>query len=158
MRLPARIDLRGAASRCWSVTATSSSRTRSIGFRRPQSVRGRCMRRRGWAAACQRLVSRGGYRSRELHTDPGAIFVLQTAGSKHWRVWAPPPATARIRPSVARGIGVLDAAELAAPLLEVTLEPGSLLFVGAASPTPPPPRRRSRHGRHGQAVVQRVGA
>ena len=77
-------------------------------------------------------VSRGGLSiARAAHTDPGAIFVLQTAGSKHWRVWAPPAPRDGAHP-LERGHGadVLDATELTAPLLEATLEPGSLLFVG----------------------------
>lgn len=70
------------------------------------------------------------------HTDKQDVFVFQTCGTKHWRVFAPPePALKPQSDPFARGKGNdgLTLAELGDPLLETTLQPGQLLYVSADS-------------------------
>lgn len=83
-------------------------------------------------------VARGGQPvSRAAHTDAQAVFVLQTSGAKHWRVYAPPDATATpdVEP-LERGKfdDVLEDAQLGPPVIETLLTPGKLLFIPAGWP------------------------
>ncbi|MEU3063386.1 cupin domain-containing protein [Streptomyces subrutilus] len=61
------------------------------------------------------------------HHDPVDVFVVQTAGTKHWRVWD--------RPAAARGDSATYAAEeLGAPALHTTLHPGDVLYLPYGTP------------------------
>ena len=68
------------------------------------------------------------------HTDRQDVLILQSAGRKHWKVFAP-PAVEEVDP-LRRGKDgdVLDAAMLGEPLLEATLEPGDVLYVPLGFP------------------------
>jgi hypothetical protein len=76
------------------------------------------------------------------HTDKQDVVVVQTSGRKHWRVFSPPDPAAK--PSVemfARGKGddsiplyALEADPNCELLLEVTLNPGDVLFIPAPFP------------------------
>jgi hypothetical protein len=77
------------------------------------------------------------------HTDKQDVTVVQTQGRKHWRVFSPPDNTgnaAKLVDPFARGKGADDLPiELLESsgsklLLEVTLNPGDLLFVPARFP------------------------
>jgi hypothetical protein len=71
------------------------------------------------------------------HTDKQDVFVLQTAGSKHWRVFSPPaPRNKPMADPLARGKGedILALNEMGAPLLEARLNPGDVLYVPAGYP------------------------
>lgn len=71
------------------------------------------------------------------HTDKQDVLVLQTQGSKHWRVFAPPaPSNKMAADPYARGKGpdALSLDELGEPLLETHLEPGQLLYIPAGFP------------------------
>lgn len=71
------------------------------------------------------------------HTDKQRVFVLQTEGSKHWRVFAPPPPGKRpTADPLARGKGddSLTLSELDKPLLDVVLTAGEALYVPAGFP------------------------
>lgn len=71
------------------------------------------------------------------HTDKQEVFVLQTQGYKHWRIYAPsdPSKTPKTDP-YARGKGPdkLDLEELAKPLIDIVLEPGQVLYIPAGFP------------------------
>ena len=63
--------------------------------------------------------------------------MLQTAGSKHWRVFEPPPPAQK--PSadpLARGKAhdALPLSELGPPLIDAVLQPGSVLYIPAGWP------------------------
>jgi Uncharacterized conserved protein len=75
------------------------------------------------------------------HTDRQDVIVVQTQGKKHWRVYSPPDPTLKPNADVyARGKGddVLSLYSLedvgCKKLLDVTLEPGDVLFIPAAYP------------------------
>ena len=71
------------------------------------------------------------------HTDKQDVFVLQTQGQKHWRVFAPPPPNRMPRADpLARGKGTdnLSLNELEKPLVDVTLSPGNILYIPAGYP------------------------
>jgi hypothetical protein len=78
------------------------------------------------------------------HTDKQDVIVVQTQGRKHWRVFSPPGNTggnaAKLVDPFARGKGAddlpLELLESSGSklLLEVTLNPGDLLFVPARFP------------------------
>jgi hypothetical protein len=75
------------------------------------------------------------------HTDRQDVIVVQTQGKKHWRVYSPPDPTLKPNADVyARGKGddVLSLYSLedvgCEKLLDVTLEPGDVLFIPAAYP------------------------
>lgn len=84
------------------------------------------------------LSGRGLQTSAPPHTDKQDVFVLQTAGSKHWRVFSPPaPCGKPMADPLARGKGndLLSLEEMGrAPLLETRLEPGDVLYVPAGFP------------------------
>jgi lysine-specific demethylase/histidyl-hydroxylase NO66 len=61
-----------------------------------------------------------GSRGLAVHRDAHDVFVLQSFGRKHWEVWEP-------------GMAV-DAAEAAAPLLSVELQPGESLYIPEDTP------------------------
>lgn len=75
------------------------------------------------------------------HTDRQDVIVVQTQGKKHWRVYTPPDSTLKPNADVyARGKGD-DCLSLYSledvkceKLLDVTLEPGDVLFIPAAFP------------------------
>lgn len=83
------------------------------------------------------LTNPGQKTSAPPHTDKQDVFVLQTSGYKHWRVFNPPP-PARLPQAdpYARGKGtdVLSLNELENPLIEATLGPGQMLYVPAGFP------------------------
>jgi hypothetical protein len=71
------------------------------------------------------------------HTDKQDVFVMQTQGMKRWRVFAPPPPSRMPRADpFARGKSkdILELAELTAPLIDVVLHPGQILYVPAGFP------------------------
>jgi hypothetical protein len=71
------------------------------------------------------------------HTDKQDVFVLQSQGSKHWRVFAPPEPKARLGADpFARGKGpdALTLEELGPPLIEADLTEGQLLYIPAGFP------------------------
>ena len=71
------------------------------------------------------------------HTDKQDVFVLQTQGSKHWRVFAPPPpSNKKGTDAYARGKGPdqLSLDELQAPLIETNLKEGQMLYIPAGYP------------------------
>ena len=81
--------------------------------------------------------------SAPLHTDKQDVFVFQSAGCKHWKVFAPPePKKMPHADPYARGKGndLLHSAELrgtashAQPLIDTTLQPGQVLYVPAGFP------------------------
>jgi ribosomal protein L16 Arg81 hydroxylase len=83
------------------------------------------------------LTNVGQKTSAPPHTDKQDVFVLQTQGSKRWRVFTPPPPSKlyRVDP-FARGKGkdILDWKELEKPLLDVVLSPGQILYVPGGFP------------------------
>ncbi|MFD3547492.1 cupin domain-containing protein [Streptomyces sp. NPDC058655] len=61
------------------------------------------------------------------HHDPVDVFVVQTSGTKHWRVWD--------RPEASRGdSATYTAEELGAPALQTTLHPGDVLYLPYGTP------------------------
>jgi len=72
------------------------------------------------------------------HTDRQDVFVLQTQGQKRWRVFQPPPPSARaIADPFARGKGKDELAEAELtmpPLIDAVLSPGHVLYVPAGYP------------------------
>ena len=64
------------------------------------------------------------------HQDAQSVFVVQCVGAKRWELFEPPQRW-RCAGGGQRGKGgdVAPAADLAAPLLDVTLYPGDVLFV-----------------------------
>lgn len=84
------------------------------------------------------LTNPGQKTSAPPHTDKQDVFVLQTSGYKHWRVFAPPPPSTMPRADpFARGKvkDVLALQELdKEPLIETTLGPGEFLYVPAGYP------------------------
>eukprot|EP00591_Stephanopyxis_turris_P009506 CAMPEP_0195522210 /NCGR_PEP_ID=MMETSP0794_2-20130614/20114_1 /TAXON_ID=515487 /ORGANISM="Stephanopyxis turris, Strain CCMP 815" /LENGTH=494 /DNA_ID=CAMNT_0040651905 /DNA_START=79 /DNA_END=1563 /DNA_ORIENTATION=- len=84
------------------------------------------------------LTGRGLTLSAPPHTDKQDVFVLQTSGSKHWRVFEPPKPSARATADpLARGKGDDElslSTELGEPLIDVRLDPGDVLYVPAGFP------------------------
>jgi Cupin superfamily protein len=74
------------------------------------------------------------------HTDKQDVCVVQTAGCKHWKVFAPPDAAMKPAADIfARGKGddsmpLYALSETTELLLETTLYPGDVLFVPAGFP------------------------
>jgi hypothetical protein len=89
-------------------------------------------------AALNMYVTNPGQRvSAPPHTDKQDVFVLQSQGQKRWRVYSPPPPNRMSKADpLARGKGtdILDFAELTAPLIDVVLYPGHVLYVPAGFP------------------------
>jgi len=83
------------------------------------------------------LTNAGQVTSAPPHTDKQDVFVLQTQGQKRWRVFAPPPPSRMQRADpFARGKGSnsLELTELEAPLIDVTLKAGQVLYVPGGFP------------------------
>lgn len=75
--------------------------------------------------------------SAPLHTDKQNVFVLQTQGQKHWRVFQPPHPAERCRADAfARGKGndMFNFNELSEPLVDTVLSPGQMLYIPAGFP------------------------
>lgn len=89
------------------------------------------------AAINMYLTNPGQHLSAPPHTDKQDVFVLQTQGKKHWRVFNPPaPAAMPKADPYTRGKSkdVLKLEELEAPLIDTVLEPGQMLYVPAGFP------------------------
>ena len=83
------------------------------------------------------LTNPGQKTSAPPHTDKQDVFVIQTQGRKRWRVFSPPPPSRMPRADpLARGKSkdMLELTELAAPLLDIVLKPGHVLYVPAGFP------------------------
>jgi hypothetical protein len=83
------------------------------------------------------LTNPGQRTSAPPHTDKQDVFVLQTSGYKHWRVFAPPQPSVMFRADpFARGKAkdLLTLEEMGPPLIETTLAPGQLLYIPAGFP------------------------
>jgi uncharacterized membrane protein YgcG len=83
------------------------------------------------------VTAKGCATSAPPHTDKQDVFVLQSGGAKRWRVYTPPPPDAKPHADpLARGKAhdALRLDELAAPLLDVVLRPGDMLYVPAGFP------------------------
>jgi ribosomal protein L16 Arg81 hydroxylase len=84
------------------------------------------------------LTNRGQKTSAPPHTDKQDVFVLQTSGYKHWKVYNPPIPSYMLRADpYARGKmkDVLSLSELDQnPIIDVTLSPGQVLYVPAGYP------------------------
>jgi hypothetical protein len=95
----------------------------------------------GHPTQCNAYVTPGGgAQGFAYHHDTHDVLVLQVAGRKHWRVFA--PVVELPLPSLKRAgddlVGPDDV-----PLLDVVLEAGDALYLRAATCTPPPrPRTR----------------
>ena len=70
------------------------------------------------------------------HTDRQDVLVFQTAGTKQWRVFAPPPRTDQNDPLTRGKTGdVLLFEEMDdEPLLDIVLRPGDILYVPTGFP------------------------
>jgi len=83
------------------------------------------------------LTAAGMRTSAPPHTDKQDVFVLQTAGSKHWRVFEPPPPAQKpAADPLARGKAndALPLSELGPPLIDAVLRPGTALYIPAGWP------------------------
>lgn len=83
------------------------------------------------------VTAKGRATSAPPHTDKQDVFVLQSGGAKRWRVFTPPPPDKKPHADpLARGKAhdALRLDELAAPLLDVVLRPGDMLYVPAGFP------------------------
>ena len=61
------------------------------------------------------------------HHDPVDLFIIQLEGTKHWKLWKPP--------AVRRGeIQLYKEADLGEPVIEVTLQPGDVLYLPYCTP------------------------
>uniref|UniRef100_A0A7S1UAY8 Bifunctional lysine-specific demethylase and histidyl-hydroxylase n=3 Tax=Phaeomonas parva TaxID=124430 RepID=A0A7S1UAY8_9STRA len=83
------------------------------------------------------LTAKGKKTSAPPHTDKQDVFVIQTQGFKHWRVYPMPnPAREPLSDPLARGKNndVCDLDTLGEPLLDVILKPGDVLYVPAGCP------------------------
>ena len=74
--------------------------------------------------------------STDVHTDNHDVLILQTEGAKHWLVYPPPRRRSGAAHPLYRGKGEdhLQPEELGAPLLDVVLQPGEVLFVPMGFP------------------------
>lgn len=61
------------------------------------------------------------------HHDPVDIFAIQLEGTKHWKIWDPPPDR---RPD----IGHYKAEELGEPVIDSVLQPGDVCYLPYGSP------------------------
>ncbi len=89
------------------------------------------------AAINMYLTEAGQQVSAPPHTDKQDVFVLQTQGKKHWRVFAPPaPSAMPKNDPYTRGKAkdVLRMEELGEPLIDKVLEPGQVLYVPGGWP------------------------
>lgn len=89
------------------------------------------------AAINMYLTNPGQQLSAPPHTDKQDVFVLQTQGKKHWRVFKPPaPGAMPKADPYTRGKAkdVLKLEELEAPIIDTVLEPGQMLYVPAGFP------------------------
>lgn len=68
------------------------------------------------------------------HTDRQDVLVLQTAGTKRWRVYAPPPRVLGIDPLNRGKAGDVLNLDGVSPLLDVVLRPGDALYVPTGFP------------------------
>jgi hypothetical protein len=83
------------------------------------------------------LTNPGQQLSAPPHTDKQDVFVLQTQGRKHWRVFKPPaPGAMPKADPYTRGKAkdVLKLEELEAPIIDTVLEPGQMLYVPGGFP------------------------
>ena len=83
------------------------------------------------------LTAAGQKTSAPPHTDKQDVFVMQTQGEKHWRVFTPPPPIRMPRADpLARGKGMdqLSMNELDAPIIDTVLSPGNILYIPAGYP------------------------
>lgn len=89
----------------------------------------------GWPITCNAYLTGAG---REVsvppHTDRQDVLVLQTAGHKHWSVYAPPAISAVDPLRRGKDGDELSLEALGDPLLEVTLRPGDALYVPLGFP------------------------
>lgn len=65
------------------------------------------------------------------HTDKQDVFILQTSGSKHWKVYAPPsPRKENVDPlSRGKNNDILTAEELGEPIIDKVIQPGDVLYI-----------------------------
>jgi len=73
----------------------------------------------------------GRHQSSPAHTDFHDVFVFQTQGTKHWKVWGPPPTHPEYH-QLHRGKDyddILQVEELGQPILDVVLNTGQMLYV-----------------------------
>lgn len=61
------------------------------------------------------------------HHDPVDIFAIQLEGTKHWKIWNPPPGR---RPD----IGHYEAEDLGEPAIDAVLQPGDVCYLPYGSP------------------------
>lgn len=83
------------------------------------------------------LTAKGIKKSAPPHTDKQDVFVCQSSGSKHWRVFDPPsPLRKPQLDPMARGKinDALQLSELGEPVLDCVLKPGDVLYVPAGFP------------------------
>ena len=80
------------------------------------------------------LTANGQETSAPPHTDKQDVFVIQTEGKKHWRVYEPPELTKTHPMERGKSKDCLDMNELKDPILDVILEQGSLLYIPAGWP------------------------
>ena len=83
------------------------------------------------------LTAAGQPTSAPPHTDKQDVFVMQTQGKKHWRVFSPPPPARMPRADpLARGKGMdqLSIHELDPPVIDTVLSPGNILYIPAGYP------------------------
>lgn len=74
------------------------------------------------------FLTPAGTQAGTVHSDPSDVYVIQLAGSKHWQVW---PTPERRRLGVDREY---DAGELPAPVLDLVLRPGDVLYLPYGTP------------------------
>lgn len=61
------------------------------------------------------------------HHDPVDLFIIQLEGTKYWKLWRPPPGR--------RGqIQLYKESDLGEPVIEVTLQPGDVLYLPYGTP------------------------
>ena len=74
------------------------------------------------------FLTPAGTQAGTAHSDPSDVYVIQLAGSKHWQVW---PTPEKRRAGVDRE-HLLP--ELGAPMLDVVLRPGDVLYLPYGTP------------------------
>jgi len=83
------------------------------------------------------LTKKGIKKSAPPHTDKQDVFVCQSSGAKHWRVFDPPPPVKKPQlDPMARGkfLDAMQMSELGEPVLDIVLKPGDVLYVPAGYP------------------------
>lgn len=104
----------------------------------------------GTSAEAVLFVTPAGNAGFRPHADASDVVVLQTVGTKDWRVWARPGGSVANREH--------DVAELGCPALEVTLEPGDVLYLPAGTPhAASATQELSMHLSFGLAAEPRLG-